>query len=310
MLYMRNKINHEQRIKQVAVAAIGGALVTGYMGQQAAGSAADQAAAAQAAQAGSAQQAAAVSAKAQADAAAQQQQNYQQQLALQQPFMQAGQAALSNITGGLQPGGAYNQQFDASKMQNMPGIQFQMQQGAQATGQSAAARGMNLSGAAMEALQTNQQGIANQNYQQQYTNFMGAQQQQLGNQQAIANMGQAATNQAGSALSATGVNQANLIAGQGATTAGGINAAAAAQANAANTRASGQLAGQGMLNTAITGAGQYAMSKAYGANNPTDPNQTANPNLPTAPAMDPNAYQSPAPSSVPAFMNQNQQPPQ
>lgn len=223
MLYYKHKINHERSIKQVAAAIVASSVVGGVMSSNAAQSAAD------------------TQANAQLQAASMQQQNYQQQLALQQPFISAGQAALTNLQAGTAPGGAYNQQFTQADMQNMPGYQFALGQGQQAFNQSAASKGMNLSGAAIQGLDATSQGIANQTYQQQYNNFMGAQQQQYANQQNIAAMGANATSSAQTGLASTGANQANLTAAAGA------------------TQASGQLASAGAINNSLNSIGQYSM---------------------------------------------------
>lgn len=75
-----------------------------------------------------------------------------------EPWMTAGKAALGNLTNLLNSGeltskyaGKFNTKFDPSTVQMDPGYQFGLDQGQQAIANSAAARGMGLSGATLKA---------------------------------------------------------------------------------------------------------------------------------------------------------------
>ena len=99
---------------------------------------------------------------------------YNEQKAQQAPYLQQGQAAigkLGSLMGGTDPfkdylakaglsGGQFNQ--------NNPQYQFLLKQGQQALDRSAAARGMGYSGAQMKAAQQFGQGLASQQYDNEY----------------------------------------------------------------------------------------------------------------------------------------------
>jgi hypothetical protein len=81
------------------------------------------------------------------------------------PYTQAGGAAL-NALGSYYGLPGYGQ-FNPSVITNMPGYQFQLQQGQQAIQNSAAARGLLNSGATVQSLENYNQGLAGQ-YANQY----------------------------------------------------------------------------------------------------------------------------------------------
>jgi hypothetical protein len=103
-----------------------------------------------------------------ADAASQAQlQMYYQNRADLAPWREAGESALGTIQNVL---------ADPSQITTMPGYQFGMQQGTQALERGAAARGKQLSGAQLNALQTygqNYAGTQLQNYLSPYFNLAG-----------------------------------------------------------------------------------------------------------------------------------------
>lgn len=147
-------------------------------------------------------------------------------------------------------------------LSNLPGYQFQLQQGQQAVERNLAARGLLNSGAAGKALTQYGQGIA-QNYSQQY----------LSGLESLAGLGQSSVQATGAA----GANAANQIGGN---LAYGGNAAASGyvgQANAINSGLSG-LAG-------IYGAWQQ------GRNQQQLPEIPSTPYNPAQPIYNPNIYQ-------------------
>lgn len=140
------------------------------------------------------------------------------------PYVSAGNQALSALSGfyglpGSSPSGsgAPSTPDYSSILQNLPGYQFQQQQGNQAVQQDLAAQGLLQSGAAGKALQNYGQGLA-QNYASQYTAGLGN----------IAQMGQAGAAGVGTAAltTANGVSNANAYAGNAQAT--GYNTAAGA----------------------------------------------------------------------------------
>lgn len=144
------------------------------------------------------------------------------------------------------------QAMTQSQLEQTPGYQFQMNQGLQQTQNSAALRGLGISGAALKGAAAYSTGLANSNYQQQFAN----QQTLFGNQQTRSqdylnlNTGQqgnttnlynrlAGTAAIGeNAAAGTGTNQSTSAATQGTYIQGAGNAAAAG-ASGVGTAATG-----------------------------------------------------------------------
>lgn len=121
------------------------------------------------------------------------------------PYTQAGQQALSQYQAATAPGA----NVDVSQM---PGYQFEQQQGQQTIQNSAAARGQALSGNTLQGLQSFGQGLAGTQFQSYLQNLMG-----------LIQVGQGAA-------SNTAAAGGNLISGAGASLASGIQGAGAANA--------------------------------------------------------------------------------
>ena len=119
------------------------------------------------------------------------------------PYRQLGYKAENNL---------YNNRIDAAKM---PGYQFTLQQGDLATTNSSAARGLASSGAALEAQDRYNTGLANTYYQQDFGDEMG-----------LMNTGLGATGQSGANTFTSDVDQANLGMQAAETGAGAYDAAA------------------------------------------------------------------------------------
>lgn len=166
-----------------------------------------------------------------------------------QPFLNlgsAGAAGLNNLITGQNSG-----QMTAA-LQNIPGYQFQLQQGLEATQNGFAAKGLGSSGAAMKGAANYAEGLANSNYQNFFNNDLSA--TQLG----------------ANAASNVSQNIANLnIARANALTGAATNSASLGMAGAAST-AAGQAAAANALGNGISNAGnlaaQYAMMNGmYGS---------------------------------------------
>lgn len=171
----------------IAVGVGAGSLVAGVAGSAISSNAASNAANTQAAAANNANSL--------------QNQIYQQQLANQQPYLQAGTAALSQMQDPY-----FQQNFTAADMQSEdPGYDFRMQQGQQALERSAAAKGGLQSGGTLKALTQYSQDYASNEFNNAYNRFTNTQNDRFGRLATIAGMGQGATNQAG----AYGTNYAN-----------------------------------------------------------------------------------------------------
>jgi hypothetical protein len=180
--------------------------------------------------------------KAAAQAASNTEQNmFNQAAGYEQPFIQGGQAAYGTLNNLLGVGG--NSETMQNTLNNLPGYQFTLGQGLKSVQNSAAARGLGDSGAALKGAANYATGLANS----QYGNYVGQLQNSAG----------------------LGANAANALAGQ-ATTVGsniasnqlGAGNAAAAQANATGGAVSGAVnnIGQyytlnGLLNNGAFGGG-------------------------------------------------------
>jgi len=179
-----------------------------------------------------------------------QQQEWNTQQQNEQPWLQAGQGAvgqLSQLAGpnGLQP---WNQQFQAptaATEQNDPGYQFRLQQGNQALQNSAAASGNLLTGGTAKAIQQYGQDYASNEYSNVYNRALGQYQQ---------NYNIFEQNQANQ------FNRLASVAGLGQTAAGQLGQqgqAAASNISGTNATIGGQV-GQSILNQGAATASGYA----------------------------------------------------
>lgn len=201
----------------VAVAVAGGAIAGGVITSQGAKSAADT-------QAGAANRAADLT-----------QQQYLNNVKLEQPYMTAGQGALSNLDNllgiGKKTGSGYGsllQPFTLDTFKKMsPAYKFQLQQGQQGVLNGEASGQGALSGAALKDLTSYNQQFANtawDNAFNQYQTQQGNIYTRLAN---IANLGQ-------NAASGTGQNGANLAGSTAQSITNAGSAQAAGQVGAAN----------------------------------------------------------------------------
>jgi hypothetical protein len=139
-----------------------------------------------------------------------------------------------------------------------PGYQFNLQQGLQATQNSAAARGLGVSGAALKGAATYATGLADSTYQQQFANqqtkqndYINLNTAQQGNTMNLYNRLADTAKLGANAASQVATNQTNSASAQG----GYINAAG--QANAAGITGVG---------SAISGGANNALSMNYLSN--------------------------------------------
>lgn len=174
-------------------------------------------------------QAAKTQAEAADKAAAIQQQEQQQVRADLSPYNVTGQAAtneLASFVNGTNPTG------ELTALENTPGYQFALTQGLKSTQNSAAARGLATSGAALKGAANYATGLAQQTYQQNLLNPLTT----------LAQTGEAAAAQTGTLGTAGAANQGAAVIGAGNASAagtvgttnaisGGVNAAASAPLN-------------------------------------------------------------------------------
>jgi len=157
---------------------------------------------------------------------------WQEQVALQEPWRAAGEEALNKLA----PMVSNYQKFGMDQFQQDPGYAFRLSEGQKALERSAAARGGLISGGALKAAQRFGQEMGSQEYTNAFNRYQTERNAQLNPLQSLAGVGQTTAAQLGQAgqQMATNVGQAG---------------AAAAQA-----RASGYM---GMANAASGGVGQY-----------------------------------------------------
>ena len=158
-------------------AVAGATLVSGYMGSKAAGKAADV-------QAGAADRAAAL-----------QQQQFERQVELQEPWRQAGMTALNKLI----PLATEYTPFGMDQFQQDPGYAFRLSEGQKALERSAAARAGLQSGSALKAAARFGQDYGSQEYQNAFNRYQAERQARLGPLQSLAGVGQTSANVLGQA---------------------------------------------------------------------------------------------------------------
>jgi hypothetical protein len=140
---------------------------------------------------------------------------YEDQVARQQPFYQAGVNALPAYTKGVMPGGDLVKPFSMADYQADPGYGFRMSEGMKALDRSAASRGGLLSGATMKGAQRYGQDLASQEYQNAYNRYTGNQATQRNALAGLTGFAPTAAQQIGAA----GTNYANTAGNLGINTA-------------------------------------------------------------------------------------------
>ena len=166
-------------------------------------------------QASATEQAASTAAGASRYATDVQQQMFNKQIELQEPWRQAGMNALAQMQGGAYGlPGAFTGKVDLTQD---PGYAFRLSEGMKGLERSAAARGGLLGGAQMKAMEKYGQGMASQEYQNAYQRALDAYNSQMNlsnvgyNRLAsMAGLGQTSSNQLSSAAGQYGSNIGNI----------------------------------------------------------------------------------------------------
>lgn len=128
------------------------------------------------------------------NAASLQQQQFQQQLQLSEPWRKAGETALNKLI----PLTDYTP-FGMAQFQADPGYGFRMAEGMKALERSAAARGGLLSGATLKGIQRFGQDLGSQEYQNAFNRYQSERQARLAPLQSLAGVGQTTAQQLGQA---------------------------------------------------------------------------------------------------------------
>lgn len=162
-----------------------------------------------------------------------------------QPFMEGGRTGFNALMGNLDKLTAPIV-MDQATLEQTPGYQFALKQGLRAAQNSATARGLGNSGAAMKGAMDYATGLASGTYQQQFNN--------------------AAQNQANAFNRLMGVTQIgqNSAAGVGAQGTQAANNAGNMLIGGANAQAASTMYGANAMNNALTGLGGMAMAGQFG----------------------------------------------
>lgn len=172
---------------------------------------------------------------------------YEEGVARQQPFLEAGQGALNQLI----PLASQYTQFGMDQFQQDPGYQFRLEEGMKALDRQAAARGGLISGSALKAAQRFGQGLASQEYQNAFNRYQVERTAQLQPLQSLAGVGQTTAQQIGAAGQQYGQAGSNVL-GQMASNVGNLMTAGA------QARASGYVGGANALTGALgTGLNFY-----------------------------------------------------
>jgi hypothetical protein len=169
-----------------------------------------------------------------------QKQQFDQQMALQEPYRQAGltgQNALMQKLGlggdtGAADYGRYAKDFSMADYQADPGYAFRLSEGMKQLGSQARARGGAVGGRTMMAGQQYAQDLASQEYQGAFNRYQTNRANQLAPLGSLMSSGQAAASNQAGAAGQYGVNAGNMMTQAG-------QSIAAGQMGAANSLASG-----------------------------------------------------------------------
>jgi hypothetical protein len=156
-----------------------------------------------------------------------QRQLFERQVALQEPWRQAGVGALNKLI----PLASEYTPFGMQQFQQDPGYAFRMSEGMKELERSAARRGGLLSGATLKGIQRFGQDLASQEYQNAFNRYGIERERRLNPLQSLANVGQTSAQGLGNQAQMLGQNLGNLAMTGAATQAQGGLAAANVRAS-------------------------------------------------------------------------------
>lgn len=172
--------------------------------------------------------------------------------AQEQPYVTAGDQALSQLSAGTAAGGEFNSMpTSAQVMAQDPGYQFTLEQGQQSLQRAEAAGGGVGSGGALKAASQYATNLATTQYSSALSNFMSTRQANYSNLAGIANYGQTANQVDANARTAASANVAG-------TTLSGTAAQTGALAQGANATAAGDIGVANAQASALSGIGTAA----------------------------------------------------
>jgi hypothetical protein len=162
-----------------------------------------------------------------------QQAQYKQTRADLQPFVQAGTNATNLLTQQL-PSLTAPVVMDEATLRTTPGYQFNLNQGLKSVQNSAAARGLGTSGAALKGAAGYATGLADSTYQNQFNNAVTNKLNAYNMLTGVANLGESAGAQTGNIGAQLTGNAGNALMQAGAAQAAGLVGAGNALTNAAS----------------------------------------------------------------------------
>ena len=156
---------------------------------------------------------------------------YEEGIARQKPFYEAGVNALPSYVSGIQEGGELVRGFNMGDFTTDPGYAFRLSEGQKGLDRQAAARGGLISGGALKAAQRYGQEMGSQEYSNAYNRFRDTQSLRRNALAGVAGYGPTAA----SSMNAAGQNYASgaggVISGQGETSANALLAAQQARSS-------------------------------------------------------------------------------
>lgn len=167
------------------------------------------------------------------------------------PYQTAGQAALPGLTAAAN---APPPVMDEATLEQTPGYQFNLTQGLKAVQNSAAARGLGVSGAAMKGAATYATGLADSTYQNQFNDAVTNQTNTYNRLQGVATLGENAAAQTGALGQQSTSNVSNALVGQGNAQAAADTAIGTGVSSAANSVTNAYL-----VNSLIKGNGSNGL---------------------------------------------------
>ena len=180
-----------------------------------------------------------------------QKQQYEENVARQAPWLQAGQGALNKLTSAVNYTPFGMDQFKAD-----PGYAFRLSEGQKALERSAAARGGLISGGALKAATRYGQDMGSQEYQNAFNRYGVERDRMLNPLQSLAGVGQTTATNLGGAGQTMAGNIGTALGNYG------TNATEALTAGA-NARASGYVGGANAFNSGLGSYLNYSQGQDY-----------------------------------------------
>ena len=170
------------------------------------------------------------------------------------PYMNLGNQASSTLSSNLNSLTA-PVTMDQATLEKTPGYQFNLNQGLESVQNSAAARGLGSSGAALKGASTYATGLADSTYQNQFNNAVTNQSNTFNRLMGVTSLGESAAAGVGNAGITTGQSVANNTIGAGNAQAAGYNTAASSIGSSANNAVLANLLfGSGKTTNPVSGA--------------------------------------------------------